>query len=109
MSPERINQIVQPVSPEGITQLKREMLPSEVFETFNRLLGEKAVDGYATIMQEEVVTELTEHGLERNDIFRKGWLNIEALYEEAGWDVGYDKPGYNESGQAYFTFTAKRS
>ncbi len=109
MSPEKNREVVQPISPEGLTNLKREMLPPQVLETFNRLIGEKAIDGYATILQDEVVNELTEQGFERADIFHKGWLNVESLYEDAGWNVYYDKPAYDETGQAYFSFTAKRN
>ncbi len=109
MSPEINRQPAQPVSPEGLNQLKREMMPPEVFETFNRFLGEKALNGYATVMQDDVVEALIERGLNKHDIFHKGWLNIESLYEENGWEVKYDKPAYNESGRAYFTFKAKKA
>ena len=30
------------------------------------------------------------------------------LFEEAGWNVQYDKPGYNENYDAYFKFTEKK-
>ncbi len=32
------------------------------------------------------------------------WLNVEELYRAQGWTVTYDKPGYNESYPATFTF-----
>lgn len=32
---------------------------------------------------------------------------LDAVYEKAGWKVSYDKPGYNESYDPYFKFTAK--
>lgn len=108
MSPEMNREYINPVSPEGLDDLRREMIPSEVFETFNRLLGEKAINGYAVIRQDEVVTALTERGLERENIFRKGWLNIESLYEANGWKVVYERPGYNETGHSYFTFSTRK-
>ena len=43
-------------------------------------------------------------GLERALIFKKGWLNVEEMYREAGWQVTYDRPAYNETGYAYFYF-----
>jgi hypothetical protein len=109
MSPEKNNVGTKPISPDGLINLKREMLPTQVLETFNRLIGEKATNGYALILEEEVITELTKQGLKRVDIFDKGWLNIEPLYEEVGWNVDYDSPAYDETGQAYFTFKAKRN
>lgn len=110
MSPEINRDFSRPISPEELNEVKSEILPPEVFETFNRLLGEKALHGYAIIYQDEVVEGLIERGLDRGNIFRKGWLNIESLYEENGWEVEYDKPDYNEEGgRAYFTFEAKKA
>jgi hypothetical protein len=43
----------------------------------------------------------------QSEVYAKGWLNFEAIYEEAGWKVVYDKPGYNETYDANFTFTKK--
>ena len=56
-------------------------------------------------MEQGVAVKLmVEKGLNRNEIFNKGWLNIEEVYRSAGWKVNYDKPAYNESYDAYFTF-----
>jgi hypothetical protein len=44
----------------------------------------------------------------RDDVYDKGWLNIEPVYAEFGWVVEYDKPGYNESYDATFEFTKQR-
>ena len=40
--------------------------------------------------------------------FDYNWLNIEKIYEDAGWAVKYDKPAYNESYDAYFIFREKK-
>jgi len=109
MSPETNREFAQPISPEELSQVKRETMPPEVFETFNRLLGEIALNGYATVYLDDVVEGLIERGLDKEEIFRKGWLNIESLYGEHGWEVRYDQPGYNESGRGYYTFRAKRA
>lgn len=42
-----------------------------------------------------------------DEVFKKGWLNVEYLFRAAGWEVQYDKPGYNETYEAYFTFSKK--
>jgi hypothetical protein len=47
-------------------------------------------------------------GLNRNEIFKKGWLDVEEIYGKAGWKVEYDKPGYNEDYAAHFIFTNRR-
>jgi hypothetical protein len=56
-------------------------------------------------LQKDVVNELVALGLKRNEIFKNHWLDVEEIYEEAGWQVAYDKPGYNETYEASFEFT----
>ena len=43
--------------------------------------------------------------LQRQELFDKGWLDIEPLYRRAGWKVEYDKPAYYEDYQPNFTFS----
>lgn len=99
---------VKPVSPDEVLQLKTETIPDVVFETFNELIVERAQRGTIVISQSEVVDKLVERGLERSEIFNRHWLDIEDAYKAAGWQVLYDKPGYNESYEATWTFSKKR-
>ena len=55
----------------------------------------------------EVVKRMKKKGLKENDIFDKGSLNVETIYRKDGWNVEYDKPGYNESYDASFKFSRK--
>jgi hypothetical protein len=98
---------VRPITPAEVADLQQELLPPEVLEVFNRCIGETALHGNAIVLQEDVVDALVRRGLERSVIFKKGWLNVEDIYRQAGWEVLYDKPGYNESYAASFTFKAK--
>jgi|GEM_PF-1305742 len=94
----------RPISPDEVVEQQREQFPREVFEEVNRLLGETAVNGYAVIQQDDIENALVARGLNRSEIYRRGWMNIEESYREAGWKVEYDKPAYNESYPATFTF-----
>jgi hypothetical protein len=61
----------------------------------------------ATILQEEVVERIIckyKYTVERSEIFDKGWLDIEDIFEGVGWKVEYDKPSYCDSYPASFTF-----
>jgi hypothetical protein len=105
---------VLPITPDEAAKKWVRNLPDAVFEVFNKLLADE-FDGESEvksviIRQDEVLTLLLEKGLDREQIFDKGWLNVEGAYQKAGWKVVYNKPGYNEEGPATFTFTraAKR-
>ncbi|MFA6421911.1 MAG: hypothetical protein WCV92_00700 [Candidatus Buchananbacteria bacterium] len=99
---------VAPIKPSDVAKQKQASFPNEVLEAFNQLIAEKFNNGYATIRQDDVVAILVAKGLNRPEIFKKGWLDVEGIYRKAGWKVAYDKPAYNESYPATFTFS-KRS
>jgi hypothetical protein len=98
-----------PKSPEEIEQLQTSRIPDAVFEVFNELIAEKGANGHAVVNQREVVAGISKRmGCSVEMIFDKGWLNVESLYQKAGWSVVYDKPAYNETYEATFTFRARR-
>jgi hypothetical protein len=99
---------IKPIKPEDVVGLKQEIVPDEVFEVFNLLIAQNFKGGSANVLQKDVVELLLEKGLSRSDIYNKGWLDIEPVYRENGWKVEYDKPGYNESYEASFNFSARK-
>jgi RNA polymerase subunit RPABC4/transcription elongation factor Spt4 len=94
-----------PISPEEAAG--RKQIPSDVFETFNALIAKNMHEDASTFKQGDVVAELVERGFARQRIFDDHLLDVEAAYEKAGWSVHYEKPGYNEAGEATFTFTRR--
>lgn len=103
--------MTKPLRPEDITEAKRAAVPDEVIEAFNELIAEDWSGTCATVSQDEVVerilSKLAEAGLDltRDELFDKGWLDVEDIYRDDGWDVYYDKPGYNETYPATFRFS----
>lgn len=98
------------ISPKNIGKVKKRAFPSAVVETFNELIARNFTNGSAKVLQEDAVKLMVEKGLDRSEIFVKGWLNVEEIYEAEGWLVEYDKPVYygGENFKAYFTFTEKK-
>ena len=95
---------VSPIRPDEVAKEQSITFPDAVFESFNALILQNFVYDRATVRQDEVVTLMVTKGLDVNDIFDKGWLNVEEAYRQVGWKVEYDKPGYNESYPAIFEF-----
>lgn len=98
---------IKPVTPRHTVKDKVVTFPDEVFKVFNRLIVFHLRDGEASIDQDEVVKELVKEGLKLSDIFKNGWLDIEDVYARVGWEVEYDKPGYNETYEPTFKFRKK--
>jgi len=93
---------VKPITPDDLADRE---FPDEVIEAFNELI----VEGAGRVVQREVVDRIvSKMCVTDGEIFEKGWLNVEETYRKAGWDVVYDKPGFNETYRAFFMFTRKR-
>ena len=96
----------RPISPHEALELKQANIPDVVINTVNRLIAENIRYGYATLYQKDIVKELVASGLNRREIFDKHWLDFEDMYREAGWEVTYDSPGFNETYDETFKFEA---
>ena len=100
---------IKPISPADIAKKKIEVIPPLVIEVFNELLAKKFTAGSAKILQDDVIAAIiSRKSITRAEIFEQGWLNVEEIYRAQGWRVEYDKPGYNESYKAYFTFEVEK-
>lgn len=93
-----------PISPDEVAQTKKEVFPPEVFEAFNELIAENEAGGHASFDQDEVVARMVEKGLNPDEIYKKGWLNVKSVYEKEGWRVTLDRPGYDETYSTVYDF-----
>lgn len=102
---------VKAITPyEATRQSQRTKIKAEVIVAFNELIVENLRDGEAVISQKDVVDRIMQKiKCERQVIFDSHWLDIEDIYRKQGWEVIYEKPGFNESGEAWFTFKTKRN
>lgn len=97
---------MKPISPDDVIVPD---IPDFVIDIVNRLIRQnyQSRRKCSVIEQREIVKEIKVliniYGLE----FDIKWLDFEELYRNAGWNVEYDKPGYNESYEATFKFTKK--
>jgi len=98
---------VRPIKPRDIAAEKKKTFPNAVLNSFNELIAQKYNGTSATIKQDDVVALMIRKGLDREEIFEKGWLDVEDIYRSAGWVVEYDKPVYNETYTAFFVFKRK--
>lgn len=98
----------KPVRPEDIADAKTVQIPAAVFDAFNAEIALRYDNGWAKVKQAAVVERLVNGGMQRSEIFSAGWLNVEEAYRGVGWDVWYEKPGFNESGDSFFEFRKRR-
>ncbi len=97
-----------PIKPKDVA--KRKHIPEAVFEVFNDFISRKW-DGHKAVIEQETVASAVAAalGCAKHEVYDSHYLDIEDAYRKAGWKVEYDKPGYNETYPATFTFRKKRS
>ena len=99
--------MISPITPQDVAQNKLNVIPEYVIQAFNDTITAAWDGNTAIVKQVDVVAAImaTEQVTDRQTIFNKHWLDVEPLYREAGWRVVYDRPAYNETGEATFTFS----
>jgi hypothetical protein len=96
---------IKPITPSDIIEVKERLFPDFVLETWNKMIARKFSHGQAIIIQEEIVQALMLAGdIKRNVIFEFGYLDIEEIYRNGGWQVYYySSPGFGLD-DPYFVF-----
>lgn len=92
--------MTKPITPDVVTARKMDAIPDEVIEVFNALIAEHW-DGERSVVKQDDVFRCIKAKFNRCEM---QWLDVEPIYGEAGWAVEYEKPGFNETGEAFFTF-----
>jgi hypothetical protein len=101
--------MTKPITPHEVVDAKAKAMPDEVIEVFNELIAKNWNGHQAVIKKGEAVSAIIAAlDLEGNrEIYDNNWLDVEDIFRKAGWDVKYDKPGYNETYEGYYTFQKK--
>lgn len=103
------NKAIKPISPKEIMENLDEIIPNAVIQAVNELLKEKYRGSEVTIKQKDIVSRAVSIDNKlAGKIIENKYLDFESLYEKSGWKVSYDKPGYNESYDAFFKFSPKK-
>ena len=107
------------ITPEEAEKAKISSIPDYVFQAFNELLAENFVGNVGTIIyQHEVLKRIIylypsiiENDKDSivNSLFVNHWLDVEKIYEEAGWEVTFHKPAYYEDFDPYYNFIPKKN
>lgn len=99
----------KPISPDEILSVRESLIPDDVFVIFNDFIA-KNWDGHQAMIMQDVVVGAIAGALDvsRDHVYSQHWVDVEDHCRKAGWVVDYDKPGYNESYEAYFVFKKKK-
>ena len=103
-----------PITPREARKQMISSIPPEIIKIFNDMIAEKASGRgrvRVNLLQCDIVKRIeeTHTSITRKLIFEKHWLDVEPLFEKAGWKVRYDKPCYygGDNYEANYTFEEK--
>lgn len=101
---------VEPIKPKDIMDNLDDIIHPAIIKAVNYILREQYRGSAVTIKQKDITSKAMEFcpELTSKEIFEKKHMDFESIFEKAGWKVRYDKPGYNESYEPYFEFSAKK-
>lgn len=106
---------MKPISPSEVVDKKLTLLPDEVIDATNELIADNWNGNKATFKQKELVARIQKkyeaadkYEITKEEVYERRYLDIEDIYRAQGWNVAYDKPGFNETWyEPQFIFTKK--
>jgi hypothetical protein len=104
--------VVKPLTWFEALEKKLNSYPREVIEAFNECIveGMNPNTGTSLIKRNKVAERmvgkfaLSKKKINFHDLLELGYMDIEKLYENYGWEVKYHRPDYDENYEAYYTF-----
>ena len=86
------------------------LLREEVFIAFNDCIALTWDGRSAVVKQRDVAVRIAAAmSITTAEVVQRHYLDVEGSYRAEGWDVEYNKPGYNETYDATFRFTTGKS
>ena len=89
---------IKPLSPDEVAQTV--IAHPGIIKVVNELLRLRyRTGGTATILQKDIMSAfLAENeGYTKEQVYEEKLMDFEAAFERVGWNVSYDKAGYNEA------------
>jgi hypothetical protein len=98
----------KPFTPDEARRNKAVVMPPEVIASVNELLSEK-FSTRITITKDELIDRImSKMAITRQEIIKLGFLDIETVYEDAGWVVKFDSPAYDENYTPFYIFERRK-
>ena len=106
------------IKPEDIVKAKAKIIDPDVEKCVDLLIARNWDGRSSNFQQKELINLIMQqkgyqnqaadgYAETRKKLFDEHHLDFEPLYEEQGWSVSYDKPSYNETYEANWTFRKK--
>ena len=100
---------VKPISPSEVIEKKPE-IPDGVIEVFNDLIVKNFSNGKAVVPEKHLLSAIAiKMRVAKDRVAALGWLDVEEIFEDVGWQVQFTKDTSPLGANSEFTFTKKGS
>jgi hypothetical protein len=97
-----------PITPNDIPAQKLMHIPPEVIDVFNEFIVMNWNGTSSSFLQKWVLAKVSEVlGLDEKSILDKHYLDVKIVFEERGWKVLLDQPGWDEEYEPWYRFSRK--
>jgi hypothetical protein len=100
---------MKPITPQEAKLSKEINVPNFVIKAFNKcIIANINESGKSVVIQKDVINQIIKSSpskVTKIQVIVNGWLDVEPIYRKVGWEVSYDKPGYNEDYEPFFEFS----
>ena len=96
----------QPIKRSEISVAKTSLIPDSIINAVNELIKKYWSGSQASFKQDELLALVlsTDSTLTKEKIFEEHLFDFEQVFRAEGWKVIYNKPGWDETYEPYFTF-----
>jgi len=94
------------ITPDKIQMASRKKIPEHIIDSVSEMIAATWDGNRARFTQKDLMDLVLDKSETptRHQIFEQKLFDFEYIFRREGWVVEYDKPGYNESYDATFTF-----
>lgn len=101
-----------PITPNEVLENRIYKIHPSIIKIVNDILSQRFThkDSSVVIKQKEIVDKFQElhPDFSREKLYDEKHMDFEYEFRKFGWDVAYDRPGYNENYEAFYKFSIKK-
>ena len=102
----------KPITPQEAKEFYNDNFPSFVIEAVNSLIRtnyrptSQSFNLKVSVVKSAIVNAVSNYNDEHGSsiMFQDYYLDFENIYKRFGWKVSFDRAGYNESYESFYTF-----